>query len=144
VSKVFKGLLIFALGLVVLWWVAVHSGPREGTVIVHGMENDVEVDIAGRTYSFGDSAAGPLVLRLPAGRYEFRVRRGEKVLHAETVLLRGGGSEVLAAIRDDPGVLAPQPRGLTAGESSGQRGQERPCGRSTDDLSQAGDRYDAP
>ena len=143
-SRLFKGLLMSALGLLVLWWVAVHSGPQEGTVIVHGMESDIEVDIAGLTHHFKESTAGPLVLRLPAGRYDFRVRRGDTVLRAETFVLRGGESQVLAAIREDRGVLSPQPPGLAAGKPSKRRDQERPRGRSPDDPGQALDRDGAP
>jgi hypothetical protein len=109
VSKVFKGVLMFGFGMIVLWWVAVHSGPQEGTVIVHGMEHNIEVDLAGRTYYFKEPTDEPLVVSLPAGRYNFRVRRGDTVLHAETFVLRGGNWEVLIASRDDRGVIAPRP-----------------------------------
>src|SRR5262249_15220100 len=98
VSRVFKGVLMFALGLIVLWWVAVHTGPREGTVIVHGMEYNIEVDLAGRTYYLKEPTDEPLVLPLPAGRYNFRVRRGDTLLHAETFVLPGGEWQVLIAI----------------------------------------------
>jgi hypothetical protein len=103
-----KGL--FACGLVagVFWWVAEHSGDREGTVILHVMERDVEVTLAGRVYYFREMTDEPIVLRLPAGRYHLRVRRGDSVLHAEAFMLQGGESRVLIAIRDERGVLAPR------------------------------------
>jgi hypothetical protein len=106
-NKSAKGLLACAVAVGVLWWVVAHSGPREGTVILHVMERGVEVTLAGRVYSFGEMTDGPLVLRLPAGRYHLRVRRGDTVLHTEAFILRGGESQVLAAISDERGVLAP-------------------------------------
>jgi hypothetical protein len=119
VSRVFKGVLMIAFGLIVLWWVAVHSGPREGTVIVHGMEHNIEVDLAGRTYYLKEPTDEPLVLPLPAGKYNFRVRRGDTVLHAETFVLQGGNSEVLVAIRDDRGVIGYDLRLMSSLQNAG-------------------------
>jgi hypothetical protein len=103
-----KGLLACSLAAGVFWWVFEHSGPREGTVTLHVLEPGVEVTLAGRAYFFQEMTAEPFVLRLPAGRHDFRVQRGDTVLHAENFTLRGGESVVLAAIRDEPGVLAPR------------------------------------
>ena len=99
-SKVVQRLLACALATGVFWWVIKHSGPREGTVVLRVLEPGLEVTLAGRVYDFQEPIAGPLVLRLPAGRYHFCVRRGDAVVHAETFTLRGGDSQVLAAIRD--------------------------------------------
>jgi hypothetical protein len=104
-SRAVKGLLACALTVGVLWWVVERSGPREGTVILHVMERGVEVTLAGRTYYFREMTEEPLVLRLPAGSYRVRVRRGDTVLHAESFTLRGGESVVLAAIRKKTGTL---------------------------------------
>jgi hypothetical protein len=92
----------------VFWWVVEHSGSGEGTVTLHVLEPGVEVTLAGRVYFFQEMTSEPFVLRLRAGRYDFRVRRGDTVLRAQTFTLRGGESIVLAAIRDKPGVLAPR------------------------------------
>ena len=143
-SRLLKGLLMSALGLVVLWWVAARSHPQQGTVIVHGLEADIEVDIAGLTHPFKDPTAGPLVLRLPAGSYDFRVRRGDTVLRAETFVLWGGESQVLAAIREDRGALSPRLPRIAAGEPSKRRDQGRPRGRSPEDPGPALDRDGAP
>jgi hypothetical protein len=113
--KAAKGLLACAAAGCVLWWVGEHSGPRDGTVILHVMERGVEVTLAGRDYYFREMTDAPLVLRLPAGRYHFRVRRGDAVLHAETFVLQGGESLVLAAIRDARGARDPRYSGLAKG-----------------------------
>src|SRR5262245_57072750 len=99
-SKVVPRLFACAVAAGVLGWVVVHCGPREGTVVLHVLEPGLEVTLAGRVYSFQEPIAGPLVLHLPPGRYHFRVRRGDAVVHAESFTLRGGDSQVLAAIRD--------------------------------------------
>jgi hypothetical protein len=99
-GKAVKGLLACAMAVGVFWWVVEHSGPREGTVIMHVLEPDVEVKLAGRVYYFQEMTAEPFVLRLRAGRYKFRVRRGVTVLHTEAFTLRGGESRVLVAIHD--------------------------------------------
>lgn len=130
-DRIVKGLFVCTLALGVFWWVAEHSGPPEGKVVLHVMERDVEVTLAGRVYHFREMTAEPLVLRLPAGRYHFRVRRRDAVLHAEDFTLRGGESLVLAAIRDERGVFNPraQPAVATA-EASGRRpeaGVRRPA-----------------
>lgn len=87
----------------VFWWVAEHSGPPEGAVIVHVMERGVELDLAGRVYEFSEMTDEPLVVPMLAGTYNFRVRRGESVLHEETFTVRGGQTAVLVAVRDDRG-----------------------------------------
>ncbi len=99
-NKCVKALFACAFAVGVLWWVAEHSGPREGTVILHVLERGVEVTLAGRVYHFREMTDEPLVIRLLAGRYHFRVRRGNTVLHAESFMLHGGESIVLVAIRD--------------------------------------------
>ena len=99
-SKIVQRLLACGVAAGVLWWVIVNTGPREGTVVLHILEPGLEVTLAGRVYSFQEPIAGPLVLRLPAGTYHFCVRRGDAVVHAEAFTLRGGDSQVLAAIHD--------------------------------------------
>src|SRR5262245_35823154 len=99
-SKVVQRLLACAVAAGVMGWVVVHCGPREGTVVLHVLEPGLEVTLAGSVYYFQEATDEPLVLRLPAGRYHFRVRRGYAVVHAESFTLRGGDSQVLAAIRD--------------------------------------------
>jgi hypothetical protein len=107
-GKAVKGLLACALAGGVFWWVVEHNGPRDGRVTVHVLEPGVEVTLASQDYFFQEMTAESFVLRLPAGRYDFRVRRGDTVLHAETFTLRNGESRVLAAIHDERGVLAPR------------------------------------
>jgi hypothetical protein len=87
-GKAVKGLLGCPLAAGVFWWVVEHNGPREGTVTLHVLEPGVEVSLAGRVYFFQETNVGPFVLRLRAGKYDFRVRRGDTVLHSETFTLR--------------------------------------------------------
>jgi hypothetical protein len=119
-SKGAQGLLACALAGSVFWWVVEHSGEGEGAVIIHVMELDVEVIIAGRVYYVQEATAAPFVLRLPPGTYDFRVRRRNAVLHAESFTLRGGESMVLAAISDERGALAPKCSRPTTGDPSGR------------------------
>lgn len=114
-----KGLVALSLSLGVLWWVVEQSGPREGVVILHVMERDVRVTLAGRDYDFQEMTTEPLVVRVLSGRYGFQVRRRGIVLHTETFTLRGGETMVLVAIRDDRGVLGAKCRRSAGGSRHG-------------------------
>jgi hypothetical protein len=96
-------------------------------VIAHLPQPGIEVTIAGRDYSGQEVTGEPLVLHLPPGRYNFPVRRGATVLHAETFALRRGETTVLAAMRDEPRVLAPRrPRPANRRARGGSRNRSRP------------------
>jgi hypothetical protein len=123
-DRIVRGLLACTLAAGALWWVAEHSGPPEGTVVLHVLEPGIDVTLAGRVYHFRETTAEPLVVRLPAGRYPFRVRRRGTVLHAEDFTLRGGESLVLAAIRDERGVPDPLARPAGATRTAAGKRQE--------------------
>lgn len=94
VAKVSGGGL---LSLAILVWVADHSGPPNGQVIVHVMESDVTLTIGGNTYQIEALRYAPIVCTLPRGRHELILSRGSQVLYRESFELRGGESLILNA-----------------------------------------------
>jgi hypothetical protein len=85
------------LGLAILAWVAAHSGPAHGEVVVHVTEPDVEVSISGRPYRIGERRYDPIVCKLPPGRHELVMTRHGSVLYRESFEVRRGVSLVLTA-----------------------------------------------
>jgi hypothetical protein len=98
-----------------------HRQEVEGAVIIHVMEPDVEVTLAGRVYYSQEVTDAPFVLRLPAGTYNFRVHRHNVVLHAQSFTLRGGESMVLVAISDERGAVKAKCSRPTTGDPSGRK-----------------------
>ncbi|QDV35923.1 hypothetical protein [Tautonia plasticadhaerens] len=86
-----------ALGVVVLGFVAEHSGPRTGEVVVHVTEPGVELSVGGISLDVRERRYEPLVFELPAGRHELTMSRGGRLLHREWFSIEGGDSVVLAA-----------------------------------------------
>jgi hypothetical protein len=85
------------LGLGILGWAAVHSGPTRGEVVVHVTEPDVEVEVGGRTFRIEDRRHAPIVCELTPGWHDLVMRRRGRVLHEESFELRAGMSVVLTA-----------------------------------------------
>jgi hypothetical protein len=85
------------LGVAILGWVAAHSGPSHGRVIVHVTEPDVEVSFGDRTIRIEDRRYDPIVSRLLPGRYDLVMKRHGRVLHEESFEIRRGSTLVLTA-----------------------------------------------
>jgi hypothetical protein len=86
------------LGLAILVWVAVHSGPRQGEVVVHVTEPDVEVTIAGHRFLVEGRRYDPIVCELPPGQYDLVMRRHGRVLYQESFEVHPRESLVLTGL----------------------------------------------
>jgi hypothetical protein len=95
------------LGGALLSLVAMLSGPRTGTAIVHVTEPGVVVSVGGQTFHVGDDPYTPLVCDLPAGEHRLTMTRGAALLYGETFSLRGGEERILTAWRP----IGPSPMG---------------------------------
>jgi hypothetical protein len=85
------------LGLGILAWAAVHSGPTNGEVVVHVTEPDVDVSIGGHTYHVEERRFAPIVCELPPGLHELVVKRNGLVLDRQSFAVERGSSQVLTA-----------------------------------------------
>jgi hypothetical protein len=97
VKRLLKYLAGCLLGLTILAWVAAHSGPAHGEVVVHVTEPDVEVSIGGRPYRIGERRYDPIVCKLTPGRHALVMTRHGRVLYPESFEVRRGVSLVLTA-----------------------------------------------
>jgi hypothetical protein len=91
------------LGLALLVWTAIHSGPVHGDVVVHVTEPGVELRIGGHTFRIEDRRFDPIVCKLPPGWHELVMRRHGLVLYRESFEVRPGRSLVLTAWDPDRG-----------------------------------------
>ena len=110
-SRVWKGIVKYLaggiLGLTILAWAAVHSGPAQEEVIVHVTEPGVEVMIGGRTFQIEDRRYNPIVCHLPPGWHDLVMKRHGRVVYRESFEVRRGFGLVLTALdpnrsRSDP------------------------------------------
>jgi hypothetical protein len=87
-------------GAAVLWWVARHAGPNQGTALIHVTEPDVVVCVGDRTFLITDRRNAPIECDLPAGRHTLSMKRFGETLYQEDFELERGGEVILTAWRD--------------------------------------------
>jgi hypothetical protein len=85
------------VGLPVLAWVAAHSGPNCGEVVVHVSGGDVEVTLGGQTFRMEEQRFDPIVCALAPGRHRLVMKRHGRILYQESFEVRPGESLVLTA-----------------------------------------------
>jgi hypothetical protein len=97
VSRILKGAAGSLLGVALLGWVVVHSGPRSHEVVVHVAEPDVEVTVGDRTYQIEGRRYDPIVCELSSGWHRLVMGRGDRILFEETFEVRPGMNVVRVA-----------------------------------------------
>jgi hypothetical protein len=78
-----------------LWWIASHSGPERGTVVIHVTEPDVTVSVDDQVFRVGADHYTPITCELPPGEHQLRMTRGRTLLYAQSFTLRKGEDRVL-------------------------------------------------
>jgi hypothetical protein len=86
-----------ALGSVVLWQVANHTGPPNGIAYIHVSAPGVEVLVDDLGYHVESLQDTPITCELPPGKHVLRMERNGKTLFTEEFTLRSGDEVVLTA-----------------------------------------------
>ena len=86
-----------ALGSVVVWQVAIHSGPPNGFAYIHVQEPGVEVLVDDLGYHVESLQDSPITCELGPGKHVLRMERNGKTLFTEEFTLRSGDEVVLTA-----------------------------------------------
>jgi hypothetical protein len=92
-----KGIGALALGGVVLWQVAEHSGPQKCVAYVHVSVAKVEVKVDDVAYEVESLWETPIVCELGPGRHILRMSRSERLLYEQEFTLGPGQEIVLIA-----------------------------------------------
>jgi hypothetical protein len=86
-----------ALGSVVLWQVAIHTGPPNGIAYIHVSAPGVEVLVDDLGYHVESLRDAPIKCELAPGKHVLRMERNGKTLFTEEFALRSGDEVVLTA-----------------------------------------------
>jgi hypothetical protein len=86
-----------ALGGVVLWQVAIHAGPPNGTAYVHVSVTEVEVLVDDQEYQVRSFEDVPVVCVLRPGKHVLRMKKNGKTLFSQEFMVRSGDELVLTA-----------------------------------------------
>jgi hypothetical protein len=92
-----KAIVGLALGSLVLWQVAIHSGPPNGIAYIHVQEPGVELLVDDLEYHVESLQDTPITCELPPGKHVLRMERNGKTLFTEEFTLRSGDEVVLTA-----------------------------------------------
>jgi hypothetical protein len=92
-----KGLGAFGLGGAILWYVAVHCGPKNGIAYVHVSTPNVEVMVDDVEYHVETLWETPLVCELSPGPHRLRMIRNGKTVFEDGFSLGVGKELVLVA-----------------------------------------------
>jgi hypothetical protein len=103
-----KGIVWLGLGGVILWQVAIHSGPRNGTAYVHVPTPHVDITVDETKYHVETIWQTPIVCDLYPGTHVLRMFRNEQLLFEEEFSLDSGNEVVLTAW-ERPSDQAPAP-----------------------------------
>jgi hypothetical protein len=90
-----KGMASLALGGVILWQVAIHSGPQGCVAYVHVFTPNVLVTVDGSEYHIETLDRTPLVCELAPGRHMLRMCQTGRVVYEEEFTLAWGEEIVL-------------------------------------------------
>ncbi len=86
-----------ALGGAILWQVAAHTGPPNGTAYVHVSTPQVDVMIDRETYHIESLWDSPIVCELAPGKHTVQMSRNGQTLFAEEFTLKAAEEVVLTA-----------------------------------------------
>ena len=86
-----------ALGSVVLWQVAIHSGPPTGIAYIHVLATGVEVLVDDLGYHVESLQDSPIKCELRPGKHVLRMEQTGKTLFTEEFTLRAGEEVILTA-----------------------------------------------
>ena len=92
-----KAVVGLALGSAILWQVAMHSGPPNGTAYIHVASDQVDVIVDKTTFHVASRWALPIVCELRPGKHTLQMTRNGKMLYEEEFSLNAGGEVVLTA-----------------------------------------------
>ena len=85
------------LGGAILWEVALHCGPLQGTVYVHVSGGDCDVAVDDATYHVKTLWETPIVCELEPGRHIVRMSRDGRVVFEQEFSIDAGEEIVLSA-----------------------------------------------
>jgi hypothetical protein len=86
-----------ALGPIVLWQVAIHSGPPNGIAYIHVSAPGVELLVDDLGYHVESLEDSPITCELRPGNHVLRMEQNGKTLFTEEFTLRSGDEVVLTA-----------------------------------------------
>ena len=92
-----KAVVGLALGSAILWQVAMHSGPPNGTAYIHVASDQVDVKVDKTTFHVVSRWDVPIVCELRPGKHTLQMTRNGKMLYEEEFSLNAGGEVVLTA-----------------------------------------------
>jgi hypothetical protein len=119
VMAVGKRSAALALGTVVLWQVAEHTGPTRGRAVVHVATLPADLVVDGNVYRVEDLHTTPIICELRPGRHTAQLIRGEQVLYREEFTLDAGDEVILTAWDQfDDGRSPARAGGILAGAGS--------------------------
>jgi hypothetical protein len=111
-----------ALGSVVLWQVAIHSGPPNGIAYVHVSAPGVELLVDDLGYQVESLQDSPITCELRPGKHSLRMEQNGKILFTDEFTLRSGDEVVLTAWdRSQNTASRPMPREHGSGHQSPSR-----------------------
>jgi hypothetical protein len=86
-----------ALGGAILWQVAAHTGPPNGTAYVHVCTPQVDVMVDEQTYAIQSLWDSPIVCELRPGKHKVQMSRNGQTLFAEEFTLKAAEHIVVTA-----------------------------------------------
>ncbi|HKI16403.1 MAG TPA: hypothetical protein VKA15_00905 [Isosphaeraceae bacterium] len=92
-----KAVATVILGGAILWEVALHCGPLQGTVYVHVSSGDCDVTIDHATYPVRTLWETPIVRKLQPGSHTVRMSRDGRVVFEQEFSIDAGEELVLTA-----------------------------------------------
>jgi hypothetical protein len=92
-----KMLSALALGGAVLWEVALHCGPPNGTIYVHVERGCGDLNVDDATYQIKSLSETPVVCNLEPGRHVVTLSRDGRIVYEEKFSLDAGEELVLTA-----------------------------------------------
>jgi hypothetical protein len=92
-----KGMGAFGFGGAILWYVALHCGPQNGTAYIHVSTPNVEVMVDDVEYHVETLWETPLVCELSPGPHQLRMIRSGKAVFEQAFSLGVGKELVLVA-----------------------------------------------
>jgi hypothetical protein len=92
-----KGMGALLLGGTLLWRISQCCGTQQCEVVVHVMEDQVDVWIDESSYYVENVWDTPIVCKLAPGNHRLRLFRGERILNEQEFILEPGQDAILSA-----------------------------------------------
>ncbi len=124
-----KGMAALGLGGLILWQVAIRSGPLDGVAIVHVSSPNVDVSVDDVQYHVESLLDSPIVCNLSPGVHMVRMIRNGQVLYEEKFTLDLADEIVLVAWEprsETPAHAAPPNQLHKRGRRPAREGRTRP------------------